>query len=194
MKSTRDEILQTCLVPFEGPHASGVASNNKLDFERLRMNPDVYWRFVAEASWRAREYRKLVSCEKTIIVPVPDGANVLGGHIARSVGLCCLKLRRGGQPGDIEFGSGARETLEKSDHVILFEDVTTTRGSLQRMLDIDQIGEKAKAVIVGWERGNPSERLSLGDIPLRAVVDEYVPFDLEADDERWAVAHENRRI
>jgi hypothetical protein len=179
MEELRDQILRVSFGRFNGKFAGGDEANNKLDLEQLQYIPDLRQKVASGVADLAKPYRP------SLIIPIPNGANWLGGEVADLCGVKSLELRKDPETKEISLKDDeSRITCMEAEEIVLVEDAITRFTSTRRALAIPHIAERAVAVVAIWNRGHFDERLGLG-IDHHALVDEYIPPMLPKDSLLW---------
>jgi orotate phosphoribosyltransferase len=143
--------------------SSGLHSNKYLQSALVLQHPD-----YAEQLGRALG-KRLTHLDPTVILSPALGGIVIGQEVGRALQIRAIFAER--QDGTLTLRRGF--TLEKSDRVVVVEDVITTGGSTRETIDV-AIAAGAEVVGAGSiiDRGSDSARLA---VPLQSLVKLEVP-------------------
>ncbi len=151
----------------EWTFAGGQTSNNKMDFEEAYRHPKVLKLILNSLERMAAPFKA------DLIVPVADGANQLGLLLGVHMGLDVVYLQKEKVgPGVKTFKYRSEEDqklVEASNGLIIVEDVSNRRTSVNGVLQITSILDKARVAVSIADRGLPGETIEL-PIPEKSIV------------------------
>lgn len=154
-------------------YASGRQGNNKLDIETCKniykVRQDLKFRLGAIA----------IKYKPEFITAVPNGANWLGRDVAHYAGLPFVELKKY-DDGSIDIHCQREAvTAYQLGSCVVVEDVFNQFTNTRKTLAVPPIGDKARAVIGVWDRGDPVHRVAL-PLPVHSLIKEYIPADYRA--------------
>jgi adenine/guanine phosphoribosyltransferase-like PRPP-binding protein len=154
---------------------AGESANCKLELDGDFLESDI----VLAEQIAENLAQRMASYEPRLIIPLPDGANLLGSMVAKHLGIGCTALKKVDRHTYKFRNTGDRYHAARKESVGLVDDVFTTGSSLREVSSLPEINDKVVIAGVIWDRSEPTMPKDL-DFPLEAVVQRHIPLRVEA--------------
>lgn len=174
-------LLADCLELGKFKYASSQKANNKLNLDHLYEHPLHLRTVLTQLGNIALRF------EPDLLVGVPAGGTVLADKLTDDgyVGVFTANLRKEvDEDGLKTFGYETDEDADlimASSRIVVVEDVFNKLISTRGVLALPEIHKRAVGVVGVWDRGKHPARIS-ADVPLEALVSQYIPNYLREKD------------
>ncbi|HSX30461.1 MAG TPA: hypothetical protein VLE99_00910 [Candidatus Saccharimonadales bacterium] len=178
----RTGILRNCFGPYDGTHASGDWSNNKLDLELLENCRELAALAVTGLAQIIRPYKP------DLLIPVPNGANWLARELRLRLGVDVMELSKDDETKQMSTKPNLEALYADTCRLVVVEDVPNSFTNTRNVLALPWIAARTVLAVVGvWDRGDAAMREPL-PVPCKAVISEHIPRVLSAGAEYWRYA------
>lgn len=187
----REAVFQTCFEPFDGPLSAGDLADNKINAEKIYRRPLLYRQAVVRVAELVRQYYKELQQESDIerplkpdlIIPVPNGANILAHGIGRLLGVEVLNLDKDLVDKSFSFRRNGGAIVSEAKEIVIVDDVLRRLKNVRKAYVLPGVEPRTTAAFGLVDR--KPERVFLPDDPLaslptRAVIAESIPEILPA--------------
>lgn len=169
------------------------SANNKLDMEELGWQDEKRTKVIDPLRKIVRHFMP------DVLVGVPSGGQEWAVEVGALEGIPVAELVKVDPDAKtFQYASEASQLLvARAIRIGVIEDTTTLRtNEMGVYASCPDIRSKADFCATGWARALPIERIIIPDVPLVAVVEEHIPYNLSSEHPlyQYAVESQSERV